>query len=100
VKIVAFTLPDDYAADMTSNALTFYLDVFGAVRDSDTHRKIGDWDFEEACTTLPLDDRPWVVHSFDYGPTRFASEQDCWLGYRACFEPRDGFSQNREDYPA
>lgn len=48
--------------------------------------------------TAPLDPEPWTVHSWDYGNVRFPREDRCWAGYRSYFEPRPGYSQNREDY--
>ena len=53
----------------------------------------------KAIPRLPLDPQPWVVHSMDSGDTRFATEAQCWLGYRHHFKPRDGYSWIREDYP-
>jgi len=47
---------------------------------------------------LPLDPEPWVVNSFDLGQMRFA-QQDEYAGYCHNFEPREGYSQNRKDYP-
>lgn len=49
-------------------------------------------------TALPLDPEPWTIHSADYGTIRFPNREECWAGYRAHFEPRDGYSQNRADY--
>jgi hypothetical protein len=48
---------------------------------------------------LPKDPEPWVVHSIDSGDVRFREAKDCWAGCRANFEPREGFSARREDYP-
>lgn len=49
--------------------------------------------------TRPLDPNPWVVHSIDAGDIRFATEKECWAGYRANFEPEPQYNQNRAAYP-
>lgn len=49
--------------------------------------------------TLPLDPEPWTIHSLDSGEVRFATKSACWLGYRAVFAPREGFSLDPNRYP-
>ncbi|WP_406245843.1 hypothetical protein ACI7YT_12445 [Microbacterium sp. M] len=73
----------------------------------------GDQMYDQMCVSVPdgaaflapvndwlrgNDPEAWVVHSIDEGDFRFATEADCWGGYRANFEPRPGYNQNREDY--
>jgi hypothetical protein len=43
VVTVAFNVPAAFAETMTRSAGSFYLDVFGNVRDSATTEKIGVW---------------------------------------------------------
>jgi hypothetical protein len=67
----------------------------GVIRARLVSREVSEW---APVNSDPLDPEPWTVHSADDGVFRFASEQECWAGYRANFEPREGYEQDRENY--